>query len=456
MNKEIMNCNFNAKNIRDINKDNILKYKEKITYVSLNNSKISNSSFKNCDIVACKLYDCTFINVDLHNADLISIQVYNCDFSNVIFDGTCIDDIEFINCKFNTCNFSNFSMKNCTFSNCVFYEFKPSCCLCELNSYIGCSFYNSIFTSSFHYQLFINCQFINTDIEEELLGYNYGLPISYCGNASTNGLDLESYVEQLYLHYLKQNLYTNALLLRINYEYEHNPSVILLWTDFLELIFKNNIIIKSNEIMFFKKIIIYMSNNNKISPLLLFVLNERLVTIYNKYCKSESKAKEDITLMINNLYFEFQKHMQPLMTESNLCKTIKNDCIIQISYIERPQKDLSEILNLFNMGYCKQIKTKNGSFHEWISCSENMLACLDIFLTLLGITVPIVYDAIKERKKKTSSSILDLSNCKQENVIVNITINNGCHILNDCGFVENNYYGYNDKNIQNINISLRK
>ena len=133
--------------------------------------------------------------------------------------------------------------------------------------------------------------------------------------------------------------------------------------------------------------------------------------------------------------------------------------LIEIKYLEKPEKDLSQILNKFGMGHCRQIKTETGSFYEWISCPDNMIKCLEIFLMLLGIATPIVYDSIKNKKKdkeKKPTNILDLSENTSTNLTINVTINNGCQILNNCNFVENNFYGYNNKNVQKVKISVEK
>ena len=133
--------------------------------------------------------------------------------------------------------------------------------------------------------------------------------------------------------------------------------------------------------------------------------------------------------------------------------------IIEIKYLEKPKIELSYILNQFGMGQCNQIRTAKGSFFEWISCPNNIISCLEIFLMLLDISVPIVYDSIKTKKKSRISNptgVLDLSKNDITDLKVNITINNGCQILNGCNFIENNFYGYNNKNVQKIKISAEK
>lgn len=79
---------------------------------------------------------------------------------------------------------------------------------------------------------------------------------------------------------------------------------------------------------------------------------------------------------------------------------------------------------------------------------------------LLGIAVPIICDSIKTKKNKNKSKkqlkALDLSECTPSNMTINITINNGCQILNNCNFIENNFYGYNNENMQEIKISVEK
>ena len=440
---------------------NINEYKVNLSYLTVQSTSLKQSTFKNCDIVGLKIYDSTFSDILLNNADIISIQASNCKFTNVNFDGTCMEDIYFTKCVFENCSFKNFTMKNCCFDECEFYNFKPTCCLCELNNYKDCSFVDSLFSSSFHYQIFSDCRFINTQVELELLGYNYGLLDNsiIVDEIGSKSFDSINNIDYLYNSYLNQKLYANAFILKINYEYHDNPSVLLLWVDFLEIILQNNIIIKSNELVFIKNLISHFSNTNEIAPLLLFALNNKLINTINKFQVENSKIRDDIIVLINNVYFEFKKITQSFVFEIDNCSTNDGNSLIEIKYLEKPTKDLSQILNKFGVGYCQQIKTKTGSFYEWISCPDNMVQCLEVFLMLLGIAVPIVYDSIKTKKKKQKIGepvkALYLSD-NNTNITVNITINNGCQILNNYNFIENNFYGYNNKNVQKISISAEK
>jgi len=462
MEKSLSNYNPNVNIITNAKIIDTNKYKEKISYLTVQSSLFANSTFMNCDVVGCKFYNSKFSDVSLDNADIISLQISNCRFTNVSFDGTCIEDIDFRNCVFDSCSFKNFTMKNCHFLECEFYKFKPSCCLCELNNYAECAFTDSAFSSSFHYQIFSDCTFNNTSIDLELLGYNYGLlsnsqiTIEY---SNLKKYDSANRIEYLYNNYLEQNLYANAFILKINFEYDENPSVLLLWADFLEIILKNDIIIKSNEIVFIKNLISLFSSKKQIAPLLLFVLNNKLINTLNKFPIKNSKIKDDIILLINNIYFEFKRIVQEFSTQIYNYSFENKRLLIEMKYLEKPKKDLSQILNQFGIGYCDQIKTESGSFYEWISCPDNMIKCLEIFLMLLGIAVPIVYDSIKIKKKRESkkpTNVLDLSENTSTNVTINVTINNGCQILNNCNFVENNFYGYNNKNVQKIKVSVEK
>lgn len=463
MEKSLSNYNPNAKVLDDKEIKSIKKYKEKLSYLTVQNSCCSDSTLKNCDIVGSKFYNCSFNNVSLNNADIISLQVSKCKFTDVNFDGTCIEDIDFRNCIFENCSFKNFTMKNCCFTKCKFYKFKPYCCLCELNNYVKCTFIDSAFSSSFHYQIFSDCKFFNTTTEIELLGYNYGLlsndQIALSKDTSPKCLASINNIKCLYGKYLEQNLYTNAFILKINSEYDNNQSVLLLWAEFLEVILKNNVIIKSNELLFIKNIISFFSSQNRIAPLLLFMLNNRLINIINKFPINNSKTRDDIILLINTIYFEFKKCTQAFAIELESFSSENRRLLIEIKYIEKPEKDLSQILNQFGVGHCHQDKTANGSFYEWISCPENIVTCLEIFFMLLGIAVPIVYDSIKTKKKNKSKrqvNALDLSENTPANMTINIMINNGCQILNNCSFIENNFYGYNDKNVQKVKITVEK
>ena len=118
MEKSLSNYNPSVNILTNVETIDTNKYKEKISYLTVQSGLFSNSTFENCDIVGCKFYNSKFSNVSLDNADIISLQISDCKFINVSFDGTCIEDVDFRNCVFDSCSFKNFTMKNCCFSGC--------------------------------------------------------------------------------------------------------------------------------------------------------------------------------------------------------------------------------------------------------------------------------------------------------------------------------------------------
>ena len=105
-----------------------------------------------------------------------------------------------------------------------------------------------------------------------------------------------------------------------------------------------------------------------------------------------------------------------------------------------------------------RVKTEQGSFHEIIDMLPQGIDILNIFLQILGISIPIIYTEVKEKtkKEKPQNKIDKTVNFN----IVNQNNNNDCkkNIQQVCkaiavsGIFNEDFNGYNNSNIKEIKI----
>lgn len=100
----------------------------------------------------------------------------------------------------------------------------------------------------------------------------------------------------------------------------------------------------------------------------------------------------------------------------------------------------------------------HGSFHEIIEMLPQGLNILSIFLQILGISIPIIYTEIKEKKNNSSRE-----NTVEKSVNFNIKTQDGaknstklvqqmCKTIVTSGILNENLQGYNNSNIKKISI----
>lgn len=460
--------NISFAKYNDLEYSKIEKYKITYDYLTICRVNIKNSNFKNCDIIASRINEIKLFNIDLNNSDIISNEIIDAVFSNVDFEGTCIDDTNFTRCLFINCKFNNQSTKNCTFKDCSFENIKPISSLMELNTYTNCTFQSCEFTSSFHYQIFDNCKYINMLIKPELLGYNFGL---FFNSQQNSGIILLGYdetdttndviISNLTDYFVNKFLFINAMILSLNTDFNTNQMLFMNWANTLKKTINHNGMIKSNEIIFIKNIIINMFCNQLIAPIIVINLYNQLLDIY-KNCECSNKIQESLLVLLNSIQKEIHNYLNNLQVELKELPTFNSDIEISIKYETKPTVSLCNILNEFYVGKCIQTKTMYGSFIEWISSPENILECLKIFISLLGITVPIVYSSIKDKKEKKNNKsnnnpvMPQVLFINSDNISLNINVQNGCQIINNNNIIEKDFCGYTNENIKYININSGK
>lgn len=458
LNEELVFKNIEEQSFENIETKNIT-----IKNSIIRNCKFINVNLGHCDLLSSKIYGVFFKNVSLTCADIFSIWFSECEFDNVDFTGAGIEDITFFNCHFNHCTFEDVGLKNCTFSNTSFVEIAPISSSFILNQYNNCTFEICKFAGSFQYQIFENCEYKDVDIDCSLLKYNFGIGMKKGVCYLKNNIQVEdlTYLYKMLMEECsKQKLFLNAAFVNFNFEHFINPQLILKSIDAIEIMLSNEILIRNDELLFLKKIYQYMYEHKMIAPILLYQLLNKMreFDIALDSNIAYTKSREALSLIYNDLYSNFYKFCDSLQETLENIPHLRGILKLHIDYEYEPYISLSDLLNQCLPGTFVRISSRKGSFHELIEMLPQGLDILNIFLQLLGISIPIIYAEIKEKKeqekKKTKIKKSVNLNIVNQNKIKDSTktIHQTCKTIVSSGILNENLQGYNNSNIKEIKI----
>lgn len=435
--------------------------------ITIKNSIIRNCDFINvnlehCDLLSSKLYDVSFKNVSFECADIYSLWFSECKFSNVDFSDAGIEDITFVNCQFSHCIFKNVGLKNCVFSASYFIGINPISASFTLNQYHKCKFEQCKFFGSFEYQIFNQCIFDNVEMEYSLLKYNFGIGKKEIRYKKDNMLiEYPSQLYELLSNECRvQNLFLNASFVSFNMPSSINPQVILKSIDAIDIILSRGILIRNDELYFLKNLYQFMYQEKMIPPILLYQLLTKIrgLNALEQSNIAYSKSRDALTLICNDLYSNFFMFCDDLQQTLECLPQYETPLKVLIDYENEPNISLAELLNQCSPNTFVRVNQEYGSFHEIIEMLPNGLDILNIFLQILGISIPIIYTEIKERKNK-----LNKNNTIEKVVNLNITnerntkksakiVQQTCQTIIASGILNDNLQGYNNSNIRKINI----
>lgn len=435
--------------------------------LTIKSSVIKNCDFfdvdlGHCDLLSSKLYNISFKNVSFICADIYSLWFSECKFDNVDFSEAGIEDITFINCQFKHCIFENVGLKNCVFSSSHFIDITPISASFTLNQYNKCTFEKCKFESSFHYQIFNQCTFYNVEMEYSLLKYNFGIgnnEIRYVKNNILIENAIQLY-ELLSDECIKQNLFLNAAFVNFNMTSSINPQLILKSIDAIEIILSKEILIRNDEILFLKNLYQFMYEEKMIAPILLYQLLNKIrgLGTLGQTNIAYVKSRQSLSLIYNDLYFNFFAFCDKLQQILECLPQYETPLKLFIDYDSEPNISLAELLNQCLPNTFKRIKGAHGSFHEIIEMLPQGLNILSVFLQILGISIPIIYTEIKEKKYNSSQEntiektvnfdIQAQEDTKDSTKLIQQT----CKTIVASGILNEDLQGYNNSNIKKINI----
>jgi len=450
--------------------------------IEILNSQLEAVTFKdvnvsNSDLFSTKLFSVIYDNVDFSNSDINSIWASNCKFSNVKFDGSTLTDSTFVECQFIDCTFSHIGMTGNQFTDCRLINYYADHCTITLNEFTNCHIENAHFWSTFYYQIFEKCSFVNIDFDISLLGFNYGLA---GGIGTINPED----ISKLKTNFLSKGQLLNSAVVEINNNKHMLNSAILACIFTISKMMEKDLIIKVDEFSFIIKLIEHFSKNEQIAPICIIECWKSLQNLQraNLATSAYIKASDSIQKLKNLLYFNYQVYVAKLSDKIHSLALPEGEIALNIHYHTKPRKELVSIINSFISDAGMQIpnaiidKQTEGSFIEWITTNAAIVPYIQAFVTLLGIIIPV---AFKERKPKQHEQKKKITDPK--GAIKQIPLASTCHIsstkilvpvltpTNDSTekivsqviqiSIENkiisssDYMGYNSNNVISININ---
>lgn len=448
---------------------------------------LRNICFYNASFLSTKFHRVFFERCNLKSSDLCSIWVSDCLFQKTDFNSATISDSTFINCTFDEASFESISMTRCQFINCTFEQLSIDDSTVSLNTFNQCHIKNTHFTESFYYQIFDDCTFYKAETDPILLGFNFGF-----SSKVISQLVSESNLKRTNSDFIRNKLYLNAAILRINEVQKYYDQALIACVVALGQMMENDILIQAEEIEFLKNLTLHFQENKQIAPISILriwqLLNNNIMNIPSNI--ATNKAMPLIREYANMLYLnfmDFQKNLQDriyqLPKTSNLAETSE----LQIVYSVKPQLPimnyLSEFSNLVgpDCPIPKLIRAEKGSFREYHEIAVAILPYLQTFFSFLGIVVPIVIykHQKKDHEKEVTEEETTATIKGKEKIEVTITTKTAEHspillpntsvIASDTNTITsdvirilnsqqiNNYSdfcGYNNHNIQSITINF--
>lgn len=450
------------KNIEQQTFENIDIQKFTIKNSIIKECNFINTNLGHCDLLSSKFYKVYLKNVSLNCADIYSIWFSGCKFENVDFSDAGIEDITFINCQFQNCKFENTGLKNCVFSNSQFCCIKPSSAGIILNKYNDCIFEECAFKGTFQYQIFDNCKFINVKMDYSLLKYNFGIGKTEIDFFKDDVLIKNAtQLRKLLLNECaKQKLFLNAAFVDFNLSTTINPKLIIKSIDAIECMLSKEILIRNDELLFLKKLYQYLYESKIIAPILLYKLLNKIIEMnkFQLFNIAYAKSRETMSLLYNDLYFGFFTFCDKLQIELENIPQFDMPLKLFIDYEHEPDIPISTLLNKCLPDTFTRVKAEQGSFHEIIDMLPQGMDVLNIFLQILGISIPIIYTEVKEKikKEKPQNKIDKTVNFN----IINQNNNNDykkniqqvCKAIATSDIFNEDFNGYNNSNIKEIKI----
>ena len=383
------------------------------------NCIFENIAFNNADLEGTRFSNCKFVECSFQNADIRSVWIAKSDFCFVTFEEAMLSDSTFVECHFNNCGFDNLTQTKCSFDSCIFDSFQPQNSSITSSCYKNTSFSNAVFKNAFYYHRFENCQITNSTFEAYLLGFVYGISLEALKNCRITVMgETEYYIADCFSEFVQEifsrieqvynerKLFLNIGILELSDNTRSKDEVMLKCIELMHLLLKKNLMLKNEEITFFGNLVTYMYEVKEIAPITIFLMERKLSQIIEESsCTAISnaaweKAKSDLNTLRNAAYFLFLEFTRTLDI-----RNIEEEAItLQVTYEEQPEIPLVEILSAMMPNYKMpiQIKTERGSFIEYIEAMSASLPYIDVFLTLIGVIVPIVSEvrATKRAKKE--------------------------------------------------------
>lgn len=446
-----------------------------------------NVNLANSDVEATRILDTTIKNSSFACTDMHSLLVVHTDFSGVSFVDANITDCTFSDCRFTNCNFDGAALKDSQFQNCTLKETSFSGGSYTMNQFEHCALENLCFKNVFYYTHFSACEFDSVTMEAYLLGYTYGLTLENL--ESLQYLFMGQPYKKTYKEVCRdiQKIYEDrGMLVNEGILYLVDPNMpanqaILKCFECVGRFIQNDYLIKKEQMEFLNHIVGVMYENSIISPLVLIQLMNIIEQILNQPRNASLEKINPELLFIKNNFLSYYHSFINNITNRVSDSYEGDEVIIKIVYDEKPQCELISILNeIDDTQEARVIKTEKGSFIEWIECLSDLLPYIEIFLSILGIVVPIIWDAHKTSASKSSepttdyvfevNNVFEVNDISQKELsvipelakqaispLLQKKVNKTIKVVINNKFIESSdNFGYTNKNIRSIEVHAKK
>lgn len=390
------------------------------SYSNIINCNINNSIFEDVDFTSANFdgsyfVDCKFTSSKWPRTDCCSLIVTNCLFNNIDFTLSTMRNCDFKHCAFIQCSFDHIALSGSNFVDCQFININLPHSSTYLNTYMHCKFEECAISSNFYYNLMLDNQYIKTVFHNKLVSYNYfflnGKQLFDLGFGDDEKEELKKYLTTY-------NLLLNLVILELNETNDVDIALIRFIIAIRKLL-EINVSIREEQLQFIENLLQYLLETKKISAV---TIGETLCHVQSliDYFETNSndpylKCKNTLNLIKNTLYFAYQEIGQntTYLFDSNMQDT---EHVVKIVYDTKPQIPICDIINEIKNALgikspdATQIKTESGSFHEWITCYDSVLGCLQLFIGVLGLGYTIIRNHQNEKNK-----IYELPEIKPDN-----------------------------------------
>lgn len=237
-------------------------------------------------------------------------------------------------------------------------------------------------------------------------------------------------------------------------------------------ILKAGLLVREEQLQFIHKFLGFLLNNEMISAVTIAESLSFLEKDIEFFDVSNSsvyeKCRESLNLIRNELYQAYQI-MGSSISYSNRTEENDKEHIVKLVYNHEPQIPICSIINEIKMSLginapgATRLKAEKGSFHEWISCYDSVLQCLQLFVAVLGLGYTIISTHEKNKENDdfeeeslpdaTSTQMLDILNKAISKQKINPEFSQTINIVVKNEIIATKKFrGYSKSNIQSIDI----
>ena len=441
----------------------------RIISCTINSCSFDKSKFISTDFDGTNLSNCSFTEIKWERTDFCSLVASSCIFRNVDFTFSTMRNCDFKNCEFIQCTFDHIALSGSNFQECNFTGIYLQQSSTYLNKYTNCSFKNCNINGNFYYNLLLDCEYTKSVFEQKLIAYNY-----FCSaEGEISDIGFSQAERETVRHELLQ--YTLFIIL-VLLEWNESNNIDLAVIRFVMAIYKLldvKILIREEQLSFLRNILEYLLDAQKISAVTiiesLYYIDNLLSTFEANPNEAYQKCKYSLNLIKNTLSNAYEEFGSSISYVSNSSLQDKENQI-KIVYEKEPEIPICQVINEIkdSLGIAApdafRIKTEQGSFHEWISCYDSILGCLQLFVAVLGLGYSIVKNNSKKKEESdnlpeglsegTSAQMLAMLNQAISKRKLNSEFNQTIKIVLKNEIVTSkNFKGYSKSNVCSLEIN---